>query len=78
MDIPVCDFRTMRHPAQYICFRDGTPTTPPLMIVFSSGLQVRRWLADDAAFGSVADCSIHDGYGRLVAHITNERAYIDT
>ena len=74
MPTPICDFRTMRHPARYVCFREGTGTTPPLVILFSSGLQVRRWLADDACFGSVADCTVHDGFGRIVAHISGGKA----
>ncbi len=73
--IPICDFRTMRHPAKFICFRDATVITPALMIVFSSALQVQRWLEDDAVYGTGADCSIHTTDGALVAYMEDGKVY---
>jgi len=75
--IPVCDFRTTRHPAKFVCFRDSTVMTPPLMIVFSSWLQVRRWIEDDAAYGTGADCTIHDSMGNIVAYMKDGQVIID-
>ena len=66
-----CDFRTMRHKANYVIFRDGSDLTRPLIITFSSWRQVKRWLRDETRFGLAVSCSVHAGDGRLCAYIKN-------
>lgn len=73
--ITYCDFRTMRHKAQYVVFRNGCtlarPLAHPLIITFSSWRQVKRWLRDETRFGFAVSCSVHEGDGRLCAYIKN-------
>lgn len=66
-----CDFRTKHHAANFIAMRDATTVTPPIMIIFSSMSQVRRWLHDDAEFGAVTGCSVYNKAGDVVAYVEN-------
>lgn len=67
--IMTCDFRTMRHAAKYVVFRDTTDLMAPLIIIFSSWKQVKKWLRDETRFGQAVSCSVHRRDGHLCAYI---------